>query len=390
MPNPLATLITITATLLLLPSAHAQNYTEANLKQADASAGEVAWQQNCAFCHTAGKGQAAMVGPNLYQLFKRKVGTQEGFTYSEALLEDQRQWTPVLFAQYVQSPGATIPGNVMPAVNVSAEQVFALTAYVMRVSGSVDWDAPAAATAATGGLDAELATSKPEFWAQYMDNTVKFTLPRDVDNDNGETYSFVAYFNPDGTITGNNRGLNGIWRMRDKRKFCYSIERVGVHPYEWMHCVPPKATRNLVFGEVVESFAPVKGFDEFKIEVSWLKGRPYPLEGDAHPDYWTFLFANTTRYEIKVDGKTVIVDAQFNKDKTITSPQGIKGEWLTKGSNGKEDTMCYFIEDVPGVAGKLGECFALVLMFNPRVGARWPSRFDEGNSYWAEIMEGRE
>jgi hypothetical protein len=74
----------------------------------------------------------------------------------------------------------------------------------------------------------------------------------------------------------------------------------------------------------------------------------------------------------------------------ITSPQGIKGEWLTKGSNGKEDTMCYFIEDVPGVAGKLGECFALVLMFNPRVGARWPSRFEQGNSYWAEIMEGRE
>jgi hypothetical protein len=52
--------------------------------------------------------------------------------------------------------------------------------------------------------------------------------------------------------------------------------------------------------------------------------------------------------------------------------------------------MCYSIEDVPGVDGKLGECFALVLMFNPRVGARWPSRFDEGNSYWAEIMEGRE
>jgi hypothetical protein len=218
-----------------------------------------------------------------------------------------------------------------------------------------------------------------------MENTIKFTLPRD----NGETYSFVAYFNPDGTITGNNRGLNGIWRMRDKRKFCYSIERVGVHPYEWMHCVQPKARKNLEFGEVTESFAPVKGFDEFKIDVSWLEGRPFPLEGDAHPDYWTFLFGNTSRYEIKVAGETVIVDAHFNKDKTITSPQGAHGEWYTEGSDGKDDTMCYFLEDVPGVDGKLGECFALVLMFNPRVGARWPSRFDQGNSYWAEIMEGR-
>jgi len=386
MYKPLVSIVSIAASVLLVTAAHAQDYTEANLRQADVTAGEQSWQQNCAFCHTAGKGQAAMVGPNLYQLFKRKVGTQEGFAYSEALLKDQRPWTPVLFAQYVQNPGATIPGNSMPAVNVSAEQVFALTAYLMRVSGSVDWDAPAAATAATGGLDAELQADRPEFWAQYMENTLKFTLPRD----NGETYSFVAYFNPDGTITGNNRGLNGIWRMRDKRKFCYSIERVGVHPYEWMHCVPPKATKNLAFGEVVESFVPVKGHDEFKIEVSWLEGRPFPLEGDAHPDYWTFLFANTTRYEIKVDGETVIVDAQFNKDKSITSPQGINGEWFTKGSDGKEDTMCYFFADVPGVAGKLGECFALVLMFNPRVGARWPSRFEQGNSYWAEIMEGRE
>ena len=377
--------ISIFVSVLLATAVQAQEYTEANLKQADVAAGEQTWQQNCAFCHTAGKGQAGMAGPNLYQLFKRKVGTQEGFAYSEALLKEQRQWTPVLFAQYVQSPGSTIPGNVMPAVNVSAEQVFALTAYVMRATGSVDWDAPAAATAATGGLDAELASSKPEFWAQYMENTIKFTLPRD----NGETYSFVAYFNPDGTITGNNRGLKGIWRMRDKRNFCYSIERVGVHPYEWMHCVPPKATKNLAYGEVMENFVPVKGFDDFQIAVSWLEGRPYPLEGDAHPDYWTFLFGNTSRYEIKVEGKVEIVDAQFNQDKTITSPQGVSGEWYTKGQDGNEDTMCYYLEGVAGVDGKLSECFALVLMFNPRVGARWPSRFEQGNSYWAEIMEGR-
>ncbi len=376
----------IAACLLLVAVAHAQEYTEANLKAADVLAGEQTWQQNCAFCHTTGKGQAGMAGPNLYELFKRKVGTQEGFDYSEALRADQRQWSPVLFAQYVQSPGSTIPGNVMPAVNVSAQQVFDLTAYVMRATGSVDWDAPAAATAATGGLDAELATSEPEFWAQYMENTVKFTLPRD----NGETYSFVAYFNPDGTITGNNRGLTGIWRMRDKRKFCYSIERVGVHPYEWMHCLQPKASKNLVFGEIIESFAPVKGYEDLQIEMSWLEGRPYPLEGDAHPDYWTFLFGNTSRYEIKVDGKVEIVDAHFNKDKTITSPQGVRGEWYTKGANGKEDTMCYYIKGVPGVESQLTECFALVLMFNPRVGARWPSRFDQGNSYWAEIMEGRD
>lgn len=359
-------------------------YSEAELKKLDPAVGEQAWQQNCAFCHTAQQGGPDMAGPNLYQLFKRKVGSKEGFTYSDALANDGRDWSPVLFAQYIADPGSTIPGNRMPAVNVAADQVAALTAYVMRASSSVDWDA-AEAPPATGGLDADMRAKEPEFWALYMENTVKFTIPRD----NGETYAFVAYFNEDGTITGNNRGMKGIWRMRDKRNFCYALERLGVHPYEWMHCIPPKAVKDLEFGTVVGSFPPVKGKDDFQIEYGFIEGRPHPLEGDAHPDYWTFLFSTTTRYEIKVGDQVEIVDAWFNKDKTINSPQGVTGSWYTKGENGKETEMCYSIVDVPGVDGELSECFALVVMFNPRVGARWPSRFDEGNTYWAETVAGR-
>lgn len=377
--------IIVAAALLLAGGALAQDpFSEAELKKLDPGVGEEAWQQNCAFCHTAQQGGPDMAGPNLYRLFKRKVGSKEGFTYSEALAADGRDWSPILFAQYIADPGATIPGNRMPAVNVSADQVPALTAYVMRASDSVDWDA-AAAPPATGGLDADLRTQQPEFWSLYTENTVKFTIPRD----NGETYSFVAYFNDDGTITGNNRGMQGIWRMRDKRNFCYALERLGVHPYEWMHCIPPKAAENPEFGTVVGSFAPVKGKDDFQIEYGFIEGRPHPLEGDAHPDYWTFLFSTTTRYEIKVGDKVEIVDAWFNKDKTIASPQGAVGTWYTRGENGKESEMCYSITGVPGVDGQLSECFALVVMFNPRVGARWPSRFAEGNTYWAETVAGR-
>lgn len=378
-------ILTAAAIFAISSTALAQTFSEAELKQADAIAGEQTWQQYCAFCHTAGKGQANMAGPNLHELFKRKVGSKADFNYSEPLRNDGREWTPKLFADYVQKPGEIIPGNNMAAVDLPPDKVVPLVAYVMRTSESVDWDAPKTETLMTGGLDAELRTSKPEFWSQYMENTIKFTLPRD----NGETYSFVAYFNDDGTVTGNNRGLTGIWRMRDKRKFCYSVERVGVHPYEWMHCLQPKADAGLEFGKTLGTFAPVKGHEDFQIEVSWLEGRPHPLEGDAHPDYWTFLFGNTTRYEIKVNGEVVIVNAQFNPDKTIASPEGARGEWYTEGSAGKDDRMCYFMEGVPGVEGRLSECFALVLMFNPRVGARWPARFEQGNTYWAEIMEGR-
>ena len=363
----------------------AQAYTEQELRGADPISGEQTWQQYCAFCHTLRADQANMSGPNLNGLFKRRIGAREDFQYSDALAGANRDWTPELFADYVRDPGGTLPGNTMPAVDLPADKVLALTAFVMRASGSVDWDEPQQ-EAVTGGLDAELRTSRPEFWAQYMENTVKYTMTRD----DGETYSFVAYFNPDGTITGNNRGMKGIWRMRDKRNFCYALERVGVHPYEWLYCIPPKAHRNLAFGEPAGSFKPVKGYDHIEIRYSFLEGRPYPLEGDAHPDYWTFLFNNTMRYEIRVNGETVVVDAHFNREKTITSPQGATGEWLTKGDAGKDDQMCYYLDGVPGMNGRLSECFALVLMFNPRVGARWPSRFDEGNTYWAEVTEGRE
>lgn len=365
---------------------HAQDYSEANLRQADAISGEQTWQQYCAFCHTLRDGEANISGPNLYRLFDRKVGSKPDYEYSDVLRNTDRDWTPEFFADYVQNPGATLPGNSMPAVDIPNEKVLALVAYVMRASESVDWDQAAATTPAADGLDAEIRSAEPEFWDRYMQDTIKFTLPRD----NGEKYSFVAYFNEDGTITGNNRGLQGIWRVRDRRNFCYSLERVGVHPYEWMHCLRPKLTGDRVYGEVVDSFVPVKGHEDFKIDVSFLKGRPHPLEGDAHPDYWTFLFNNTTRYEIKVGGDVVTVDARFNEDNSITSPQGATGRWRTEGNAGKDDRMCYFMIDVPGVSGELSECFALVLMFNPRLGARWPSRFEQGNTYWAEIVGGRD
>ncbi|MGK0500834.1 MAG: cytochrome c2 [Oceanicoccus sp.] len=379
------TVVTVFCAALFTSSmVYSQSYTEQALKAADVVAGEQTWQQYCAFCHTLRKGEADITGPNLDQLFKRKVGTKDGFKYSEALLKDTRNWTPEFFAEYVQNPSAVIPGNAMPSINIPADKVLPLTAYVMRKSNSVDWDAAAASTQSTGGLDAELRDKKPAFWNLYMENTVKFTLPY-----KDRSYSFVAYFNDDGTVTGNNRGLQGIWRMRDKRNFCFAIQRIAVHPYEFMHCMRPKVPKDIQFGQEVEPIKPVKGFDDFTIGMGFLEGRPHPLEGDAHPDYWTFLFANTMRYEIKVNKKKEIVDVFFQRDNTITSAQGATGEWRTEGDAGKADKLCYRLSGVPGIDGDLSECFALVLMFNPRVGARWPARFEQGNTYWAEVTEGR-
>lgn len=368
--------------LLLASSPTIAQYkiSEQSLKQADMVSGEQVWQQYCAFCHSLGKGEADITGPNLYQLFKRPVGSKPGFNYSDALKHDKRDWTADLFADYVKDPAATIPGNRMPPVNIPADKVLALTSYVMRTSASVDWD-QAKKPLLAGGLDAELASSKPKFWAQYMDNTIRYSVDWEQGN-----YTFVAYFNEDGTISGNNRGLKGFWRMRDKRTFCYGIQGIAVPPYEWIECFKPKADKNFSFGKILRSTEMVRNGKP--VAVSFLQGRPHPLEGDAHPDYWTFLFNNITRYKIKVNGKTEIVDARFNQDSTISSPQGVSGKWAAQGAAGKDQKMCYHLSGVPGIEGELSECFALVLMFNPRVGARWPAVFDQGNTYWAEIVAG--
>jgi cytochrome c len=369
----------------LAQSASADKLSAATLKSADIVSGEQTWQQYCAFCHTLRKGEADITGPNLHKVFQRKTGGKPGFDYSDAMRSDGRDWTPELFDRYVRDPQATVPGNRMPAMNIPVDKAVPLLAYVLRSSGSVNWDEPAVSLAA-GGLDAELQEKQPKFWSQWMENTVRFTLPYDQADAGQGTYTFVAYFHNDGTISGNNRGLKGIWRMRDKRTFCYAIQGVAVAPHEWVECVKPKADEPLEFGPVLRSVEIVNGIDA---EMSFLEGRPHPLEGDAHPDYWVFLFNNSTRYEIKVDGNVQIVEARFNEDKTITSPQGVTGQWRTAGSAGKDEKMCYSLSGVPGVEGELSECFALVLMFNPRVGARWPARFEQGNSYWAEITAGR-
>jgi len=38
---------------------------------------------------------------------------------------------------------------------------------------------------------------------------------------------------------------------------------------------------------------------------------------------------------------------------------------------------------------RLSECFALRLMYNPRIGAQWVSAFKEGVPYHAIVVQGR-
>ena len=78
----------------------------------DAEAGKKVFQK-CAPCHSVGPGAANKVGPNLSGLVGRKAGTEEGFSYSDAMKNSGITWDEATFKEYIADPKKKVPGNKM-------------------------------------------------------------------------------------------------------------------------------------------------------------------------------------------------------------------------------------------------------------------------------------
>ena len=79
---------------------------------ADATAGK-AKTQLCASCHDFTQGGPNRIGPNLWGVVGRPVGSHAGFAYSPAMKAHGGSWTYDKLFEFLASPGRDVPGTKM-------------------------------------------------------------------------------------------------------------------------------------------------------------------------------------------------------------------------------------------------------------------------------------
>ncbi|KQX54075.1 c-type cytochrome [Ensifer adhaerens] len=130
------------------------------LLKADASAGEAVFKK-CASCHTADKGGANKVGPNLWGLVNRPIASHEGFSYSAGMKTfaegGKVVWDYDHLSYFIEAPKKHVPGTAMGFAGVKKPDERAnLIAWLREQS-----DAPAALPDASAG-SAEAAPAAGE------------------------------------------------------------------------------------------------------------------------------------------------------------------------------------------------------------------------------------
>jgi cytochrome c len=98
--------------------------------------GEAQFARKCSVCHTLQADGRNRAGPTLHKVFGRKIGTLEGYPYSDALRKLDIVWTPEAISKLFElGPEVFTPGSKMPLQTMSDRtQRDALVAYLQQAT----------------------------------------------------------------------------------------------------------------------------------------------------------------------------------------------------------------------------------------------------------------
>ncbi len=105
--------------------------------------------RKCQSCHTAEKDGKNLTGPWLYDVVGRKVATEAGYNYTDAMKEHGGEWTYERLNTYLTDPRAVVPGTKMsfaglPKVKDRADVIAYLRAHTENPPPLPPVPAPAA------------------------------------------------------------------------------------------------------------------------------------------------------------------------------------------------------------------------------------------------------
>lgn len=253
--------------ILLNAVANAQEnaFSRDRLAAADYAKGRAAFQSRCSACHALIEGSADIAGPALYGMFGRKAG----FTYSETLVKAGFSWTPEKLAAWLADPAGYLPGNIMMIPEAVPERDrLNMISFMMVETGAADWPRPAIADVrAVVDRSKPPAERFPSFWNHMMFNTVRYAFERP----GGNEYVIDVYYNEDGSVGSNQKGVFGFWHITDRDMFCYALRGLEVEPGTVVECTPITAMSIPRFNERLWKS---KGYQGRAVHGGILPGRP--------------------------------------------------------------------------------------------------------------------
>lgn len=88
----------------------------------------------CKVCHSLEAGQNKL-GPSLHDLFGRKAGSLEGYSYSDAMKESGLVWDDATLSAYLANPKKVVPKGKMAFAGIKKEsELTALLAYLHKAT----------------------------------------------------------------------------------------------------------------------------------------------------------------------------------------------------------------------------------------------------------------